>query len=97
MLLKPCITGLALTADNYISAIEVLKKRFCSNQQIISKHLEQLLHVDTVTLQYDQKELRHLYDLVESNVHSLKALGVSSESYRALLSSVLGTQLPNEL
>ena len=59
--------------------------------------MEQLLHVDIVTLQYDLKGLRHLYDLVESNVRSVKALGVNSESYGALLSSVLVTKLPNEL
>ena len=91
------IAGLALTADNYGSAIEILKKRLGNWQQIISKHMEQLLHVDAVTSQYDMKGLRHLYDIVESNVRSLKALGVKSESYGALLSSVLVTKLPNEL
>ena len=88
MQLKP--SGLALTADNYGSAIEILKKRFGNKQQIISKHMEQLLHVDAFTSQYDLKGLRHLYNVVESNVRSLKALG-------ALLSSILVTKLPSEL
>ncbi len=91
------IAGLALTADNYLSAIDILKKRFGNKQQIISKHMEQLLHVDAVTSQYDLKGLRHLYDTVEANVRGLRALGVASESYGALLSSVLMTKLPNEL
>jgi hypothetical protein len=91
------IAGLALTADNYSAAIDILKKRFGNKQQIISKHMEQLLQVDAVTSQYDLKGLRHLYDVVESNVCSLKALGVNSESYGTLLSSVFVTKLPNEL
>jgi hypothetical protein len=71
------IAGLALTADNYSAAIDILKKRFGNKQQIISKHMEQLLQVDAVTSQYDLKELRHLY---ESNVCILKVL-VNSESW----------------
>ena len=91
------IEAIAGLEDNYGSAIEILKKRFGNRQQIISKHMEQLFQVEAVTSPYDLKGLRHLYDVVEANKHSLKALGVNSESYGALLSSVLMTKLPNEL
>lgn len=43
------------------------------------------------------KALRHLYDVIESNVRSLRALGVAADSYGSLLSSVLMNKLPNEL
>ena len=43
------------------------------------------------------KGLRHLYDVIESNVRSLKSLGVRAESYGSLLSSVLMNKLPSEL
>ena len=91
------ISGLTLTGDNYDEAIEILQKRFGNKQLIINKHMEQLLNVDSVTSPYDVKGLRHLYDVIESNVRSLKSLGVKAESYGSLLSSVLMTKLPSEL
>ena len=59
--------------------------------------MEQLLNVDSVTSPYDVKGLRHLYDVIESNVLSLKSLGVKAESCGSLLLSVLMTKLPSEL
>ena len=91
------ISGLTLTGDNYDEAIEILQKRFGNKQLIINKHMEQLLNVDSVTSPHDVKGLRHLYDVIESNVCSLKSLGVKAESYGSLLSSVLMTKLPSEL
>lgn len=88
------ISGLTLTGDE---AIEILQKRFGNKQLIINKHMEQLLNVGSVTSQCDVKGLRHLYDVIESNVRSLKSLGVKAESYGSLLSSVLMTKLPSEL
>ena len=37
---------------------------------------------------HDPRGMRQLYDLVEVHVRGLKALGVPSESYGSLLSSV---------
>ena len=59
--------------------------------------MDTLLNVEAVASQHDLKGLRHLYDLIESHVRALKSLGVSSESYGALLSSVLLSRLPHEL
>ena len=50
-----------------------------------------LLGIDAVTA------LRKLYDKVETNVRSLNASGVASDSYGSILFSVLITKLPNEL
>ena len=74
---------------NYGEAIRILKKRFGSKQQIINKHMDVLLNVEPVTSPQNVKGLRHLYDLVESHVRSLKSLGVTSDSYGSLLSPVL--------
>ena len=43
------------------------------------------------------KGVRKLYDLVESNIRSLKSLGVAPESYGSLLSSVLLNKMPQEI
>ena len=47
--------------------------------------------------QHNLHGLRHLYDLVESQVRGLKSLGVEPSSYGSLLSSVLLQKLPPEL
>ena len=86
---REAVSGLTLTSANYREAISILKKRFGNKQQIISRHMEILLNVEPVTSQHDLKGLRHLFDLIESHVRSLKSLGVSPDSYGALLSSVL--------
>ena len=91
------ISGLTLTATNYREAIEILEKRFGNRQQIVAKHMDALLKIDGVTSHQNVQGLRHLYDQVESHVRSLKALGVSSDSYGTLLASVLIGKLPQEM
>ena len=91
------ISGLTLTGANYEEAIEILKKRFGNKQLIINQHMEQLLSLSGVSSQHDVKGLRHLFDVIESNVRSLQSLDVRAESYGSLLSSVLMNKLPVEL
>ena len=91
------IAGLALTSVNYHEAITTLKKRFGNKQQIIDKHMDVLLHVEPVTSQHNLKGLRRMYDLAESHIRGLRSLGVSSDSYGSLLSSVLFSKLLQEL
>ena len=59
--------------------------------------MEQLLSLSGVSSQHDVKGLRHLFDVIESNVRSLQSLDVRAESYGSLLSSVLMNKLPVEL
>ena len=90
------VSGLTLTASNYDEAVEILKARFGNKQQIINRHMEILLNLDCVTSHHNLKGLRQLYDTVESNVRSLKSLGVPRESYGGLLSSILINKLPQD-
>ena len=59
--------------------------------------MDTLLNLDTVASQYNLKGIQHLYDVVESQVRSLKSLGVAAESYGSLLTSVFMNKLPHEL
>ena len=60
--------------------------------------MDALLNTHAVALPHNLKGLRHLYDSVETQiVRGLRALGVPSESYGSLLSSVLMNKLPQEL
>ena len=75
------ISGLTLTASNYDEAIEILKGRFGNKQQIINRHMEILLNLDTVTSHLNMRSLPKFHDTVESNVRSLKSLGVPRETW----------------
>jgi len=55
--------------------------------------MDTLLSLEPVTSQYNLKGMRHLYDVVESQVRSLRSLGVSAESYGGLLTLVLMNKL----
>ena len=90
------ISELSHGASNYEEAIDILKARFGNKQQIVNRHMEILLNLDSVTSHYHVRSLRQLHDTVESNVRSLKSLGVSRESYGGLQSSILMNKLPQE-
>ena len=91
------ISGLTLTAANYEEAVAVLKKRFGNKQQIVAKHMDTLLNIESISSSYNLRALRQLYDTIESQVRGLKSLGVSSDSYGSLLYSVLLSKLPQDL
>jgi hypothetical protein len=73
------VSDLTLTAANY-EEIATLKRRFGKKQQIVNRHMDLLLNLESVTSQHNLKGLRHLYDVVEANVRGLRALGVPSAS-----------------
>ncbi|KAL5500600.1 hypothetical protein EMCRGX_G012191 [Ephydatia muelleri] len=92
-----CISGLTLTSANYEEAVAVLKRRFGNKQQIVNRHMEALLELETVTSIHDIQPLRTLCDKIESHVRSLNSLGVPSSSYGSLLSSIVMNKMPQEI
>ena len=64
---------------------------------IISRHMEILLNLSAVSREHDLRGLHQLYNEVEANVRSPKALGVERDSYGTMLTSVLLTKLPPEI
>ena len=91
------VSGLTLTAANYDEAVATLKKRFGNKQLIVSCHMDVLMNFEAVISQHNTRGLRRLFDSVEAQVRGLKALGISSESYGSLLSSILLNKLPPEI
>ena len=91
------ISGLSLTAANYDEAVTILKRRFGNKQLIINRHMKTMLNISSVKSGLHIQALRQLHDLIESQVRSLKLLGVSSSSYGSLLSSVVMSKLPQDL
>ena len=91
------VAGLTLTSANYEEAVSTLKRRFGNTQLIVDRHMDALLNLTSVTSHHDLRGLRRLYDSVEANIRGLRALGVASESYGGLLTSILMNKLPPEI
>ena len=94
---ESAITGLPLTEDNYETAIDILRDRFGKPQLLISNHMDALLKLPIVSSVHETKKLRDLYDKIEINIRSLKALGIESESFGNLLVPVVMEKIPSEL
>ena len=90
------VQGLTLTQANYDSAIELLKSRFGKPQQVISAHMDELLHLPNCNPD-KSSSLRFVYDKVSIHVRGLESLGVSSKEYGSLLIPIVMTKLPNDL
>ena len=88
------IQGLTLTAANYDSAIELLKKRFGNTQQIISTHMEELLRLPVCTGECAQP-LRRLYDKLMVHIQGLSSLDIETTQYGSVLVPVLMSKLPD--
>ena len=66
------IAGLALSNDNYEVAIEILQKRFGNTQEIVDKHYNQLINMQTATNKVSS--LRSFLDKVERHIRCLEVL-----------------------
>ena len=87
------IQGLSLTADNYDSAIELLKDRLGNTQLIIATHMEELFKLPACTGKRAQP-LRWLYDKMMVHIRELQSLGVETTHYGRVLIYVLMSKLP---
>ena len=92
-----CLKGLALSKGNYSAALELIKTRFGNRQVIISNHMEKLTNLQKVSSSSNFKDLRMLYDNIESNIRSLESLGVESKQYGSLLVPVILGTLPDDI
>ena len=71
---ESAITGLPLTEDSYETAFDIIRDRFGKPQLFFSNHMEALLKLPKVSSVHETKKLRDLYDKIEINFRSLKAL-----------------------
>lgn len=91
------VAGLALSGDNYDSAINMLTSRFGRKDLVINAHMNKLLNMTPVRKATDVVSLRKLYDDCEVQVRSLDAMGVVSDSYGSLLCPILLKMIPEEI
>lgn len=94
---EECISGLALTRENYTEAVGLLQERFGNKQLLINAYMESFVSLQKVKSVNQVGELRVIYDQVESTVRNLKMLNIETETYGSFLVPVLTQKLPNEL
>ena len=90
------IQGLALSSDNYDSAVELLEQRFGKTQKIISAHMEEILKLQPC-LTDCPSSLQFLYDKLSVHVQGLSSLGVLSQECGSLLIPIKMSKLSNEI
>ena len=87
---KACVQGLQLTAGNYQTAKELLKKRFGRRETVVFGHIQKLLSMSNS----GKQDLWKLYDELTVHVRSLENLGVSGAQYGVILTPLILHQLP---
>ena len=79
------VKGLAVTTENYEEALKVLDKRYGNVQVIVNSHFEELTKLPVVHNNNDTAKLRKLYDKIETNLRSLRAIGIQAGTYGCVL------------
>ena len=90
------IEGFTLTSENYTEAWNLLNDRYGNEQDIIACHMKKLVKLEPV-IHPGVKDLRKLYDTVESHVRSLNSLGISYHHFGPLLIPIILERLPNTI
>ena len=91
------IQGLPMVEANYESAVvELLKDRYGNQQKIISSCLEPSVKPQACSSD-KARQLRMIYDHVNVQVRSLKALEVTSEHYGSRLLPIIMSRIPENL
>ena len=93
---KSVIAGLAVTAQNYKTACELLEKRFGGKEQIIFFHIQELLRVKC-SPQPSLTELWNLYDDIMAHVRTLQYMGVTGDQYGVVLTPLIAACFPEDL
>ena len=92
-----CVKGLALTASNYMNAVELLRDRFADPQVVITANMDVLISLEAVTSAKDITSLRKLFDKIEIHARNLNIFDVNAEHYGPILISIIMNKLPDEI
>ena len=93
-----CIQGIPMTDANFDSALELLIERYGLPQICIGSHMDKLVKLKPLNHpNVSVKELRLMYDNIESHVRSLLSLGINSEHYGAMLVPIILEKLPYDI
>lgn len=94
---KSAISGFSLTAANYGSAVELLKRRFGKPVTIQRAHINELLNLQGVYKERETGRLRALYNKIECHYRGLVALKVGEATYSSIVVPSLLEKLPESV
>lgn len=89
------IAGLQLTETNYFTSVALLMDRYGQPHNLKDAHVRALLNIQAPSDKLFS--LREFYDTVETHICSLSSLGQDSDTYRALLVSIILQKLSNTI
>ena len=90
------IKGLALTAENYVTAKTILERRFGRKERIIFGHLQEMLSVNKLSTAANDS-LWTLFDTIQTHVRSLEKLDIKGDKYGVILTPLILHQLPSNI
>ena len=93
---KSLIEGFSTTADNYQSALQLIKETYGKKERIIMSHVSKLLNLE-VKENLDKGSLRILFNKVQTHVRSLEVLGISSDQFSIFLVPIVLSKLSHHL
>ena len=89
------VAGFPLTDANYSHSVEILKERFGQTQKVVNAHMQAPLNLPMP--RNTMADLRVFYDSIESHIRGLSSMGITPESYCALLIPVTLGKLPADV
>ena len=90
------IEGFPLKNENYAAAWQLLDEMYRNEQLTVSCHINNLIKLDPI-IQPSVKEMRKLYDTIESNGRALRSLGINYEHFGPSLVPILLEKLRNTI
>lgn len=91
------VEGLAITPENYDTAIDILLSRFGKKNILINTHMNSLLQIPPLKNARDPISFRRFFDQVQTEIRSLESLGINSDTFGSLLTPMLIKLLPTNL
>ena len=90
------IKGLALTAENYVTAKTILERCFGRKERIIFGHLQEMLSANKLSFAANDS-LWNLFDTIQTHVRSLENLDIKGDKYGVILTPLILHQLPSNI
>lgn len=89
--------GFAVTADNYLKAIEILKDRYGRKDLLINVHMNRLLSLSHIKYSSYTKNLYKIYDKIQTQIRSLEFSNILLDTHSILLYPILLKILPHDI
>ena len=91
---EKAIDGIPVSGDGYLTAVDILQKRFQREDVERENHMKQILDTPTVHSGSDLKGMRSLVDHLSAHTRALLLLGVTTDSFSCLLLPVMKDKIP---